>query len=915
MKTKLQCPAPVSSVVSRTAVYARVRSGLAEGKRLVLVSAPAGFGKTTCMADMVLSELFGQYSWLSLDAWDDDPAVFLAYLEAAITGISPGNENELTAVLNAGKIPPADTACSILINRLAVIPGDHCLVFDDFHYIQNEYILRIMDRMIHNIPAHTKIVLITREDPPLSLARLRAHGRITEIRGTDLRFSESETEEYLKDAISSGLSTDESRHIEEKTEGWICALQLAVLALKARKDRTGRIDAGPVIESLTGSNYLFSSYLNEQVFSGLDLDSRLFLLKICGLDRFSPSLCDAVTGRRDSGAVLDRFMRLNLFLVALDEERRWFRFHSLFSDFLKTVCTDYPEIDMPDTLYRAACWYAARDRSSDSLDTAFRYYIAAGKEDEAAGLLERNALDLVFSDQASLLVLWLKIIPEQHTRNNALIQLALIYMHMLRGDLDRISDLVSRLDASGPQQNCIITAGLSIIKALSRLPGNAVPAGRKLAEQAFRLLPETRPDLKSLALYTIAFCYRIENEYSEAENNFRQAIEYGRMADSPVAGMLSAAGLASMHFEHGNNEKALAVILPLQQETEEKGVLPSFSMIIYGMLGEIYYQQYQPEKASQFTEKALRLALLGEYKNGTAGCRIMLAGIALTENDCETARAQLMEAENNMPDRRAVFIWNEFLARKVNLALACADPEEAGSILEREGFSLDSHAGYPEWNVTTGLDYGAGKLYNSFLKYILYLAEIKSDCSCLRDGINLAGRIIGSAEQGRCTPVIIEALLFRYRMKRFTGVTPAGHDNTTGDRDLAEALAMGAAGYCVAPFIEQRNYWATRPESLERAAERNGTARRFTDRILPLLADSKPAVSAAKHGRELVEALSERELEVVAMMAEGLTYKETALRLFISVNTVRFHIKSIYGKLGVENRTRAVNRARELELI
>ncbi len=275
IETKLNPPIALSGVVRRTDVSAKLRQGFTENRKLVLVSSGAGFGKTTCIADFIAADSSCAYSWLSLDSYDDEPRIFLHYFIAAIRKKIPDFGDELISVLASGILPPADLAGSILINGLHGIKKETGLVLDNFHFIGSSFILKLMERLIDNISDCFRLIIITREDPPLQFARLRAHRKITEIRTDDLRFSSGEIDEYLAISVPFGISSEQLGILKKRTEGWVCALQLASLILGS--DEGG--NEGPPA-SLNESHYYFVNYLQEQVFGRLEEKSKLFLLAI-----------------------------------------------------------------------------------------------------------------------------------------------------------------------------------------------------------------------------------------------------------------------------------------------------------------------------------------------------------------------------------------------------------------------------------------------------------------------------------------------------------------------------------------------------------------------------------------------------------------------------------------------------------
>ncbi len=605
--------------------------------------------------------------------------------------------------------------------------------------------------------------------------------------------------------------------------------------------------------------------------------------------------------------MIERFLKSNLFLVTLDDSRNWFRFHNLFLSFLRNTAADYPEIDKKGICHKAGLWLAHNDKSAESVHRAAGYFAAARRTDEIAGLLGSCAPDLVFSDRAAVLEYWYGKIAGKE-KVGAALHLGMAFHHLLRGGAEQASVYAAKAAASASEEDKKVEAGIAIIKSLITLQQGGGDEGRGLAEYAKEILPESEKALKSLACYSLAFHLRISGDYLSAEKLMYRAMDYGRRAGGPVAGIMAAAGLSSMYLEHGRIGEALDVMLPFKRDMEMKGSPPAFSMMIYGALGEIYYQLYQLDLARENMEKALRLALLGRYNNGAAGCNLILSRIAAAEGDLKTARACLMEAERSLPAENTGFLHSELTAWEADMEMKTGRCSAAESILKEEGFVFGEIPAYPEWDSAAGLDYSTARLYNCFLKVVLLRSSSGRRHYGLVPGIELAHKIISGTEQGKCVPVSIETLLLRFRMKQ---ILNAADDSEKNETDFLEAIRLGAQGSCLAPFLEQKDYLRPAVEKLGRRPGKGSAEELFAGKIAAAFVNP----GKKENSGALTEPLSARERELLCLLAEGLTYRETASRMFISVNTVRFHIKSIYGKLMVENRTRAVNRAKELKLI
>jgi LuxR family maltose regulon positive regulatory protein len=351
LATKLYRPSIPPKRVQRPHLIQRLNEGLESGRQITLASAPAGFGKTTCISEWV-NALDCPVTWLSLDAADDAPGCFLAYLGAALQKVDANLGRKIEGVLRSGQLPPSEIISTTLSNDIQELESRFLLVLDDFQVIQDRFILQVLEGLVANLPQPLHLVLLTREDPPLPLARLRANNQLTEIRAGDLRFANPEADRFLNEVMGLSLSQADIAVLEDKTEGWIVGLQLAGLSIR---DRT---DPSSFIAALSGSHRFILSYLTEQVLNQQTREIQSFLLQTSILNRLSGDLCNAVTGRTDGHSLLERLFNANLFLIPLDDEQRWYRYHHLFADLLRDLQNTRQKDETAELHQRASRWYA-----------------------------------------------------------------------------------------------------------------------------------------------------------------------------------------------------------------------------------------------------------------------------------------------------------------------------------------------------------------------------------------------------------------------------------------------------------------------------------------------------------------------------------------------------------------------------
>ncbi len=390
LTTKLYIPTVRANTVSRPRLLQRLEGALAA--RLALVSAPAGAGKSTLLSEW-LRRAECLSAWVSLDVADNDPARFFAYIMAAIEEVVPGSAEPERALLGLPQSPPLESLLTSWLNRLCGLDRPLLLVLDDYHVIEADVVHDGVSFLLDNLPPRLHLVIATRVDPPLPLAKLRARGHLLEVRGDDLRFTRSEAEVFLQQTMGLALATEEVAALEARTEGWIAGLQMAALSMQ------GRDDVAAFVRAFSGSHRHIFDYLLEEVLEQQPDQVQEFLLETCILERFAAPLCEAVTGRPGAQAMLEALERRNLFLVALDDERRWYRYHQLFADLLRTrLRQTRPDLE-PTLSLRAAEWC----EREGLIGEAMRYAVGARDIERAARLAESQVDYAYAAGQCGLL--------------------------------------------------------------------------------------------------------------------------------------------------------------------------------------------------------------------------------------------------------------------------------------------------------------------------------------------------------------------------------------------------------------------------------------------------------------------------------------------------------------------------------
>lgn len=922
LATKLYVPSLPPKTVLRPRLIERLNEGLKLNRQVTLVSAPAGFGKTTCIAEWVNTSIHRPVTWLSLDPSDDDPGRFITYFIAALQQVDANLGQEIEGVLHSGQLPPSEIISTTLINDILAFKNQFLLVLDDFHVIQDAFIFQIFEQLVANTPPPLHLVLITREDPPLPLARLRANNQLTEIRARDLRFAHRDIGHFLNKVMGLSLSQADIATLEDKTEGWIVGLQLAGLSVRDREDASG------FIASLSGSHRFILDYLTEQVLSQQAEEIQEFLLQTSILDKLSGELCNAVTGRRDSHVLLEGLFNANLFLIPLDDEGQWYRYHHLFGDLLRSLQNKLQKERTAELHRRASHWYAQAGMVGDAIQNA----LDGVDYEKAVDLLESHAMEMIMQGYVKTVERWARAIPDQQASQNPKTNLAFTWMHILRGNYAQASSHLERLrmtlegypaahQARGERDS--LKAEWLAMQSLILYRQGKARACRDMAGEAVEIAPEKDRGVRSLGYYALASAYALMEDYSRAVDAYRMSIQDGQAGKNPMAEIMSTVGLTGMALEHGQLKLAFEIASQSVERIERSEVRPPVSAVVYAALGDIHYQWHQLEAARGHLLRALRLSILGGANTATIFGWMLLSRLSLIEGELEAAAGEIQKASELIPVDAPEYARQEIIAQEVRIYLARDHPDAAGMALQSQGFSFRGGFSHPDLPPGERISYSLGILYNSSLYVLLYQARAGNDFTCLRNGIELAGQLIARAFRGQKLPVALEALLLRAQMYTALG------DSQASQADYVRALELAEPEGIISVFIEYGEPVAKALADIARRKQVRGVQAGYVERILEAYRrphgqrHEQPArASATGSGREalieaesLVEPLTERELDVLGLMAEGLKYKEIAGKLFVSQNTVRFHVKAIYGKLNVNNRTRAVERARKLKIL
>jgi LuxR family maltose regulon positive regulatory protein len=900
LETKLHVPRWRRSLVARPRLSERLSRGAESA--LTLVSAPAGFGKTTLLAEWLAAAAAGGRSvaWLSLDQRDNNPALFWEYLVAALNTAVPGAGAGVLSVLQPPQ-PPNEAGLVALINDLDAISDDVVLVLDDYHVIDARDVQDAMAFLLEHLPPQIHLVIASRTDPPLRLARLRGRGELAEIRAADLRFTPGEAAAYLNEVMGLVLTAADVAALEGRTEGWIAALQLAALSMQGREDTAAFIDG------FAGDDRYIVDFLAEEVLQRQPGHVQQFLLQTSILDRLSGPLCDAVTGQDGGKAKLAALERGNLFLVPLDDRRQWYRYHQLFADVLQARLRDEQPDDVPGLHRRASGWLEQNGEPSE----AIRHALAAGDFGRAADLVELAIPAMLRSRQEAAVLGWLELLPEEVVRVRPVLSVGYAGALLAGGEFEgveaRLRDAEGwlgrptgiRQGSQDPAAEMVVVddagfrrlpAEIELYRAAQALVRGDGPGTVRHARQALELSPAddhlgraSAAALMGLASWASGDLEAGHSGYAECMAGLRRA---GHIADT----FGCAIALADIRRTQGRLGEAMRTYeQALQRATQQGGPVLRGTADMYVGMSEIHRERDELPAA---TQQLLRSQELGEHiglPQNRYRWRVAMARIRQAEGDLSGALDLLNEAErvyvgDFFPNARPV------PALKARVRIAQGNLGEALGWARERGLSVDDDLSYlREFEHIT--------LARVLLaRYTAERAERPA-----QELTRLLERLLRAAEEGQRTGSVIEILVLQALAHQARDDIPAALASLRRAVTLAEP-----EGY-VRIFADEGPPMA----SLLRAAAKQGIARDYVRRLLAAVNKAGDGTPASQG---LTEPLSERELDVLRLLGTDLGGPDIARELIVSLNTVRTHTRNIYAKLGVNNRRAAVRRARELDL-
>jgi LuxR family maltose regulon positive regulatory protein len=879
LATKLYVPPPRPRAVLRLRLTGHLNGGL-NGK-LTLVSAPAGFGKTTLLGEWVAG-CERPAAWLSMDEGDNDPTRFLAYFVAALQTIAPDIGEGVLGVLGSPQPPPIESILTALLNEIDTVPDDFVLVLDDYHVIDGSAVEEALSFVLEHLPPGMHLVIATREDPQLHLARLRARGQLSEVRADDLRFTPDEAAEFLNEAMGLSLSKEDIAALETRTEGWIAGLQLAALSMR------GLADATSFIKSFTGTHHFVLDYLVEEVLGQQSESVQTFLLRTSILERLCGPLCDAVVSDPSASGqeTLEYLERANLFLVPLDDERRWYRYHHLFAELLRQRLHQSAASSMGDEVrdvaelhIRASQWYEDNGWEIE----AFQHAASANDVERAARLVEGEGMPLIFRGAVAPVLTWLESLPttELDARPSLWVMYAssLLFVSQTTGVEEKLQAAESALQGAAPDDKSRDLIGhIAAIRATLAVIQQDVET---IIAQSRRALEHLHPDnlpVRTATTWTLGNAYQLRGDRAAASQAYSEAIAISEAIGHSIITIMATTGLGNV--QEAENQLHLAAqtyrrVLQLAGDPP----LPVACEAHLG-LGRISYEWDDLDAAQMHGQQGVQLARQIENTDRFVACEVFLARLNLAQGDVAGAASILAEAGQSVRQHNFVHRMPDVAGARVLTLLRQGNLEAAAELAQTHQLPISQ--------ARVNLARGDPSTALAVLEPLRRQADAQ-----------------GWADE-------------RLKVRVLQAVAHHAHgENNKAVHLLGDALALAEPGGFIRTFVDEGIPMAR----LLSEAAAHGVMPDYAARLLVVLeaeaqmSEDRSYLPSAPTAQSLTEPLSQRELEVLQLIAQGLSNREISERLFLALITVKGHNRNIFRKLRVRRRTEAVARAREFGLL
>ena len=886
LKTKICLPPLRSEWISRPRLDKRMDEGFK--RKLTLVSAPAGFGKTTLLVDWIHKNKIPA-AWFSVDKRDNELLHFLTYVILGIQSLEAGTGEAAMTMLQSPQPPPIEPILINLLNDVSRVSTDFVLVLDDYHLVDARPIHDMVSFLLESQPAQMHLIIATRSDPPIRMARLRSQNLLTELRAADLSFRAAETASLFNQSTDLQLSNQDIQLLETRTEGWAAGLQLAALSLQGRKNPSD------FIKGFKGDNRYIADYLTEEVLGRQPEHLREFLLHTSILGPLCGPLCDAVTRRQNGQQILDDLEKANLFVIPLDDERRWYRYHHLFADLLAQRLRTQQGAMVPELHRRASMWFARNDFKNEAVDHA----LVAQDYARAVELIEEIAEVDWDRARESRLLQWFKMLPDENIATNP--KLCIFYARELfkSGYMEETEQRLQAAEqilisaSADNQEKQGLEGRIAVIRAYMATRTGALSRTVDYASQALKLLPRENLNWRSVAATLLGMGYG-PGRLAEQQQAYSEAMEISKAAGNIYYHIFAGSCLGSSMVQSGNLKEAedfnrQMINLAIENGIEQTGIGGS----LYGNLGMILCEWGKFDEGIRLINKGIEISIRGRDPVIVAVCQISLQRAFVYQMNLDGA-LKLMEEINSRAANFMLPSWVTNLISALNVLFWLGSGNMNAALQWAQERGLSSNDNLNDLRV---------------VEYVS-LAHILIAQKKLAEADQLLQRLIKFAAAAGLVYILLEMQLMRvliFTMKA---------DYAAAQAELKSALAQGQPGGFLMMFVSKGKPVADLLEEIVAVEKRDHDPAKagFSLAYAKKIRSAFKAVMPPKIDG-MLENISERELEVLHLIAAGLSNREIADKLFISLNTVKTHTKNINSKLDVNSRIKAVTRAKELKLI
>lgn len=912
LKTKIEIPVTRSKLVSRSHLLEKIQECVRS--KLTLVCAPAGYGKTTCLRQWARKCKYG-VAWFSIDPSDNDPTHFWTYFITALKTLgNPFGQNALN-MLHSSRQPHLETVLTVYLNEIIKLENQVVIILDDYHHITNPSIHSSITYFLEHLSQNLKLIISSRSSPEIQVSRLRAQGQLSEIRSSDLRFTPAETALFLNDFMGLGLPAEYVAKLEDRTEGWITGLQLAALTLQ------GHEDIQEFIDSFSGSHHYIAHYLVEEIFNKQFETVKSFLLQTSILDRLYGPLCDFITGRNDSATIIELLENDNLFIFPLDDERLWYRYHGFFHEILLNRLKRSLPDKISELHHHASLWFEHNGYPNDAIQHA----IEGSDYDRAADLIEKHVLDTFNRGETKTVMNWLNTLPENLIRSRPGICVAHAYAIFFNPTVGsneiiekRLHDAERIIHSSSDryEQSYIkyISGYIAGIRAhLARERGDSPQKIIDLSRKALKNIRENDPISCATITMNLAMAYRAIGDAPAAISALEESVQISEGYRLALSAVYSTYLLAQIAYIQGHLQESALICREAQRQYERNHVSSTQLLPVFGALdlclGMVLLEKNSLDAAEKTLLKGFEHLKIMRDLDSLLAVYAALVRLRIAQN-ADFFQVMNLIDEMEQLGREAIQFGT---ALRISLLLSRAkkrpDHQSAAALLaQRHGLNLQGDDQPP------GIDHIGQRHHEVQLAFVRLLISQRSIFPKAKGQPELdtvllfLEKRLNLAEKRGLTTWIIQLLILKALARQ------ARSEMNEALSNLEQAFYLARPEGFIRIFADEGEPMA----DLLRKAISWGIHHEYASLLLDAtnigLKDNK------KHDQQeapssLFEPISERELQILRLVAAGLSNREIADELFLAEGTVKAHIHNIYGKLNVNKRTQAVSRARELSLL